>query len=96
MTIVDEETVNNYREENTREIRMPDGTCRAVRMTPDLWQSLEFLELWDIMRQEDLAVFALEEMTLQDVTFDRAFRGVLATAANLWAEEGKILFGSSP
>lgn len=92
---MNQEIVSQYREENTREIRMPDGTRRAVRMTPDLWNSLEFLELWDIMSQEELAGFAVEEVALQNVTFERAFRGLVATVANLWAEDGKLLLGDS-
>lgn len=87
MTIVAEETLTNYRDENTREIIMPDGARRAVRMTPDLWNSLEFLEAWEFMSQTEIAEFALEEMTLQDVSFDRAFRGVVAHVANLWSQK---------
>jgi len=40
---VTQENLVTYRDNNTREIEMPDGTNRAIRMTPDLWESLEFL-----------------------------------------------------
>jgi len=39
------------------------------------------------MPQAEIAKFALEEMTLQDVSFERAFRGVVAQLANLWAKK---------
>ena len=36
--------IETYRDENTRPIVMPDGSEWEVRMTPDLWESLEFLK----------------------------------------------------
>jgi hypothetical protein len=84
MSIVTKETVDAFREQNTREIEMPDGTKRAVRMTPALWNSLEFIEEFEGFSATDIAAFALEEAQLQDVSFNRAFRGVVAYLANLW------------
>ena len=78
------EQLNQFRDENTRDIDMPDGSKRAVRMTPDLWQSLEFIQLFEGLTTAEVATFAQEEMTLQDVTFDRAFRGIVAHFANRW------------
>jgi len=84
---VTQEKVNQFREETTQEITMPDGTKKSVRMTPDLWDSLEFLEAWEIMSQTEIADFALEEMDLRkNESFDRAFRGVVAHVSNLWAK----------
>ena len=82
-----QEQLENYRQDNMREIDMPDGTTRVIRMTPDLWESLEFLEIWEIMSQIEIAKYALEEMTLQEVSFERAFRGVVAHVANIWAKK---------
>ena len=79
-----QDKLNDYRENNTRDINMPDGTKRAVRMTPNLWEDLEFLRLVENIQEPEIAAFALEEMSLQDVTFDRAFRGVVAHFANRW------------
>lgn len=76
--------LNNFREDNTREIDMPDGSKRAVRMTPELWNSLEFIQQFEGLTTAQIATFALEEMTLQDATFDRAFRGIVAHFANRW------------
>lgn len=81
-----QEKLEQYREETTRQIVMPDGSKREVRMTPDLWKSLEFLEAWDFMSQDEVTKYALEEMILQDVSFNRAFRGVVAHVANLWSD----------
>jgi len=84
---VTQEKVNQFREETTQEITMPDGTKKSVRMTPDLWNSLEFLESWEFMSPTELAGYALEEVELQNVSFDRAFRGVVAHVSNLWAKQ---------
>ncbi|QDU80735.1 hypothetical protein Pla110_24680 [Polystyrenella longa] len=77
-------TLNQYRDDNTREIDLADGSKRSVRMTPLLWEKLEFLQIVEGVTTAELATYALEEMTLQDVTFDRAFRGVVAHLANRW------------
>lgn len=79
-----QEQLQAFRDETTREVLMPDGTQRAVRMTPNLWEDLEFLRVVEDIQEPEIAVFALEEMELQDVTFDRAFRGVVAYFANRW------------
>ena len=63
---------------------MPDGTTREVRMTPDLWDDVEFLQVMEGIKTQEIAEFALEEMKLQSETFDRAFRGVVAHLANRW------------
>jgi len=84
---VTQQQLDQFRKETTREIVMPDGTKRAVRMTPDLWNSLEFLEAWEFMSQSEIADYALEEMQLQNESFDRAFRGVVAYVSNLWAKQ---------
>ena len=84
MTIVTHEMVAEYRDENTRTIVMPDGTSCEVQMTPELWDSMEFIEEFEKFTPTDIAGFALEEMELHHISFNRAFRGVVAYIANLW------------
>lgn len=74
-----------YRDENTRQIKMPDGSLWEVRMTPQLWESLELLKSVDGVTEGQLGIHALEEMELQPVTFDQAFRGIVAHLANRWS-----------
>lgn len=78
------EQLNQFKADNTRQVPLPDGTTRWVRATPDIWADVEFLEVVEEISQRELAAFALEETELQDVTFDRAFRGVVAHLANRW------------
>ena len=85
-----QEKLNQFREETTQKITMPDGTSRAVRMTPDLWNSLEFIEAWEFMSQTEIAGYAMEESERQNETFDRAFRGVVAHVANLWRKSPQL------
>ena len=73
-----------HHDDDIREIDMPDGSKRAVCMTPELWNSLEFIEIFENIKQAEVAAFAVEEMDLQGVSFDRAFRGVVAYIANQW------------
>ena len=84
MNIVPQTTLDQYRNDNTREIELPDGSKQSVRMTPLLWDNLRFLQLIEGITTTEIAAFAEEEMSLQDVTFDRAFRGVVAHFANRW------------
>lgn len=79
-----EKTLETYKQENTDTIKLPDGSERSVRMTPDLWAGLRFLEVVEGINRTELAGHALEEMALQNVTFDRAFRGVIAHLVNRW------------
>lgn len=82
--IVTNKEFEEYKTENTRPVPMPDGSTKDVRMTPDLWADLEFLKVVEHITTEELVQFALEEVELQSVTFDRAFRGVVAHLANRW------------
>ena len=78
------EKLQQFKTNNSRPIEMPDGTTREVRMTPDLWDDVEFLQVMEGIKTQEIAEFALEEMKLQSETFDRAFRGVVAHLANRW------------
>tara|TARA_R110002073_G_scaffold8027_19_gene44878 strand:+ start:14357 stop:14620 length:264 start_codon:yes stop_codon:yes gene_type:complete len=84
MTIVTQEKLERYRDEGTREITLPNSTKQSVRMTPELWQAFDDLMILEPFDETEVARFALEEVELQNVTFDRAFRGVVAHFANRW------------
>lgn len=79
-----EQTLSDYREENTREVVLPDGSKRNVRMTPLLWDNLEFLMLLEGITPTEVAGYALEEVELQSISFDNAFRAVVTYLANRW------------
>lgn len=82
--IVTHEKLQKFAEANTRAIKLPDGSSKAVRMSPDHWEEVEFLKIVEAISTQDMAKFALEEMELQDVTFDEAFRMIVAHLANRW------------
>lgn len=78
------EKLQQFKTNNSRPIEMPDGTVRIVRMTPALWEDVEFLWVMEEITTTCMAQFALEEQELHGVTFDRAFRGVVAHLSNRW------------
>lgn len=80
------EKLQQFKTSNSRPIEMPDGTVRTVRMTPALWEDVEFLLVMEGITTICMAEFALEEMELQNATFDRAFRGVVAHLSNRWTQ----------
>lgn len=84
MTVVTNEQLKAYRQATTRHIRMADGSVWPLRMSPDHWDAVEFLEIVDGIQVNDLTYFALEEMVLQDIDFSEAFRCVVAHFANRW------------
>jgi len=81
---VTQDNLTQYRDDNTREIELPDGSKRSVRMTPLLWDNMEFLLLLEGISTTEVATYALEEMSLQNITFDNAFRAVVTHFANRW------------
>ena len=76
--------LTQYRDNNTREVELPDGSKRAVRMTPLLWENMEFLLLLEGITTTEVATYAQEEMSLQNIPFDNAFRAVVTHLANRW------------
>lgn len=78
------EKLKDFKSNNTRSVPMPDGSTREVRMTPELWDDLKFLRVVEGISPEEIAGHALEEVELNNVSFDRAFRGVVAHLANRW------------
>ena len=82
--IVTHEQLQKFKTSNTRTIELPDGSSREVRMTPGYWREVEFLRVVEGISASDMAAFALEEMELQPVTFDEAYRMIVAHLANRW------------
>lgn len=74
-----------WRQANSREIELPDQSRANIFMPAERWHELEFLELVEGIKQPELAMFAIEEMSLQDVSFEEAFRGVVAHLAGRWS-----------
>lgn len=71
---------------STRNITMPDGTIQKVRLTPDLWEDVDFLRSIEGITAEELVPFAMEEMQLQPggITFDYAYRIVVVHLIRRW------------
>jgi len=85
MSIVSNQSLNQYRFKNTKPIDIGSGQTRRVRMTPNLWEDLHFLQVVEGRTTAELATFAFEEMQLAPgESFDRCFRGIVAFLANRW------------
>lgn len=70
----------------TRQVRMPDGTMRNVCMTPRMWDDMDFLQEIEGITPEELVPHAFDEVETQpgNITFDFAFRIVVAHLAGRW------------
>lgn len=79
-----EEQLNQYREENTRDVPLPDGTLKAIFLPPDVWECVEFLRVVEGITAKEVSVFALEEAELQQTDFTRAFRCVVTHLVGRW------------
>lgn len=86
MSLVTEQELNDYREECTREVQMPDGTVRSVRLPPEIWEDVDFLNGVEGITTEELVPLALDELKHQpgSISFDYAFRIVVVHLANRW------------
>ena len=82
--IITYEQLNDYKAASTRTIRLLDGSTKAVRMTPEHWEILEALKILEGFNETDIAKFAEEEMILQEIDFDDAYRCCVAHLANRW------------
>jgi hypothetical protein len=88
MTVIDNQRLESYRDQNTRPVDLGNGQSCLVRMTPDLWEDLEFLQVVEGVTTAELAKFAFEEQALSPhESFDRCFRAVVAHLANRWMNE---------
>ncbi len=52
------EKLERYRDEGTREIKLPDSTKQTVRMTPELWQAFDDLMILEPFDETEVARFA--------------------------------------
>ena len=84
MTIVTHEEREEFKETNTRDVLLPDNTTRPVRLTPAMWEWKEAIQTVEGLTEKDLSAYALEEEELQDVSFDRAYRCVVAYLIDRW------------
>lgn len=68
-------------------VEMPDGSKRTIRMAPQHWNELKFLEVVEGMKQRELSLFALEEWLERDdvPTFDLGFQIVVHHLASRWS-----------
>jgi hypothetical protein len=82
--LVTHQELNDFKAAGTRTIRMPNGTARDVRMPPHYWEIFDALKLLEGFTETDIAKFAEEEVSLQDITFDKAFRACVAHFRNRW------------
>ena len=63
---------------------MPDGSSKTVRMTPDHWCIFDALKVLEGFDETEIAAFAIEESTLQNIDFAEAYRCCVAYLANRW------------
>lgn len=77
--------IDYYRPEHNRTIFVA-GQPWEVQMTGPLWESHELLKQVEGITENELAIYALDEMIVQSVDFDTAYRGVVAHLANRWKE----------
>ena len=76
---------NNYREDNTRSIELPDGTNETVTMSEDLWEWYDIILSFDEkMTPPKMAEHALEEVKLQNLSFEKGFRCIVSHLAGHW------------
>lgn len=70
---------------DVRPVQMPDNTTRDVKMTTELWDWKEGMEILENITEVEMSAYALEEQELEEgLEFDRAFRGIVATLARRW------------
>lgn len=73
-----------FSNEDTREVDMPDGSRRMVRMASPFWDEVHFLKVVEGITTAEIATFALEEVELQSITFNEAFQCIVAHFGNRW------------
>lgn len=82
--LIEYEQLQKYKHDNTKWLDVGNGEMRQVRMTPQLWEELEFVQVMEGVSTAKLAEFAREEVALQDISFDQAFRAVVVHLTNRW------------
>jgi hypothetical protein len=92
-----EEQIEAWLVSETRDLTMLDGTQRPMTMTKLHWSAVDTLAVVGPYTQEELIRYAQEEVELQGVDFDLAFRSVVAFLDNATTERWKLHdpFGSN-
>lgn len=53
-------------------------------MPPNYWEVFDALKVLESFNETDIARYAEEEVSLQDITFEEAFRACVVHFANRW------------
>ncbi len=86
MNLITENEFHNYLNNSTRSITCSDGVTRDVTMSPSMWDHFEFVVEFEDVSAEDISRFAMEEVELQGLDFNSAFKSIVAYLTNLWSE----------
>lgn len=78
MAFYTEKQTEAWLESQTRDLPFPDGTMRPFTNTKLMWETVDSLILIAGYSYANLVEFALDECELNNVSFDRAFPGVVA------------------
>ena len=82
MPFYQEKQIEEWLETETRDLPMPDGSTQPLTGFKLLWSKVDSLVLLNGYARLELVEFALEEVRLQNVSFDKAFTGVVAYLDN--------------
>ncbi|WP_417847326.1 hypothetical protein [Thalassoglobus sp.] len=85
--LVTHEEFEEYKTLSMRQISMPDGSLREVRLTPTIWDLFDCLKVLEGFNEQEIAAYALEELELQkspELSFDEAYRCCVCFIANQW------------
>ncbi len=74
--------VIEFQNEETRLLELPDGTKRLVRMDELFWWNVQFLYVVEGYTEQQISAWAIEEMELQNLSFNDAVKCVVATLGN--------------
>lgn len=79
MSFITEKDTEAYLEQETREVRMPDGSLRPVRLFKLVWRSFDYiLATSRHIQEEDLTGWGLLSAQETGRSFDLQFPNVLA------------------
>ena len=82
MTFFTEKQTDFWLESQTRDVALPDGSKRPVRAPRLLWEKADSLVLQGDCTPAELVAFALNEVALQGIHFDAAYRSIVAHLDN--------------
>lgn len=82
MAFYTEKQTETWLQNETRHVKLPDGTVRAVTAFRLTWSKADSLVVLNGHALSELAAYAAEESSLQNITLDHAFHCVIA-----WLDE---------